>query len=244
MMSKTARNAKMLLQGSCFLLFAADAIAADAVWSPAIDAACPEAVKERAERRAARPVPTDVSTFSRPALRTQLLQMQQQDQDARELFAAAFAEGDVPMDHPASVHVGEVDDLNLQKLKHIIAQDGFPTIAMVGVDGVHAAFLLTQHADVDPNFQKKMLRVLTNRFRAGEIPGGQFAMLTDRVLIAEGKPQRFGTQFHGEGEDLKPFPIADEVHVEERRQALGVISLANYACVVHAGSDTKPTAKP
>jgi hypothetical protein len=115
---------------------------------------------------------------------------------------------------------------------------------MVGVDGVHAAFLLTQHADGDPSFQKAMLRILSNRFRNGEIPGGQFAMLTDRVLIAEGKPQRFGTQFHEDGTDLKPFPIADEMHVEKRRRTLGIISLANYKCVVRAGSNTKSPGRP
>ena len=38
--------------------------------------------------------------------------------------------------------MGEVDAANLKRLKHIVAQDGFPTAEMVGLDGVDAAWLL------------------------------------------------------------------------------------------------------
>ena len=105
-----------------------------------------------------------------------------------------------------------------------------PTIAMVGVDGVHAVFLLTQHSDDDPAFQEKMLHMITVRVRLGEITGGQFAMLTDRVLVNHGKPQRYGTQLV----DDQPAPIADEAHVDQRRHALGIISMKNYLCIANA----------
>jgi hypothetical protein len=87
----------------------------------------------------------------------------------------------------------QVDTNDLQALKHIVIQDGFPTIAMVGIEGVHAAFLLTQHADGDPAFQETMLRIITPRLRDGGITGNEYALLTDRVLRAQGKPQRYGT---------------------------------------------------
>ena len=211
--------------------------AADAGWGPKIDAACPEAVKELTQLRAVRPTPKDVVTVSRPALRKELLQMERQDQDARNVFIAAMAGGDLPDDHPARRQVIQGDDVNLQKLKHIIAQDGFPTIPMVGVNGVHAAFLLTQHADSDLKFQASMLHIVTPRLQDGEITGEEYAMLTDRVLVAQGKPQRYGTQFGGSGENMKPDPIADEAHVEKRRHSLGLISLTIYSCVLHAMYD-------
>lgn len=211
-----------------------DAEAADPIWSPKIDAACPDAVRERLLLLAARQKVKDVIDVSRPALKRQLLEMQARDQDARQRLMAAFAFGDIPMDHPARLQVRDVDAANRQQLKHIIAQDGLPTIAMVGVDGVHAVFLLTQHSDDDPAFQEKMLPMITARVRLGEITGGQFAMLTDRVLVNHGRPQRYGTQLVGNG----PAPIADEAHVDQRRRALGIISMKNYLCIAYADNSS------
>jgi hypothetical protein len=199
-----------------------------------IDKACPEAAIEHAHLLAKRHTPKDVATVTRPALRKQLLLMERQDQEARNRFIAAMANGDPPDDDPTRVYTRQVDAVNLRQLKHIINQDGFPTIEMVGVDGVHAAFLLTQHADDDSAFQERMLRVVTRRLRSGEINGNQYALLTDRVLRAHGKPQRYGTQFEKRDDDWKPEPIADEPHVDQRRRALGLISLANYSCKIRA----------
>ncbi len=51
------------------------------------------------------------------------------------------------------------------------------------------------------------------------------AYLSDRVAVAEGRPQKYGTQFQGP----KPMPIEDEARVDERRAALGLESMADYA---------------
>jgi hypothetical protein len=235
-----SRSQEILFLAWVLSLGTLNATTARAEWDPKIEAACPEAVSERAQRRAARPTPKDIITVSRPALRAELLQMEQQDQDARNVYIAAMGGGELPDDHPASRHLMQVDAEDLRRLKHIIIQDGFPTIAMVGIEGVHAAFLLTQHADGDPAFQQRMLRVVAPRLRDGEITGNEYALLTDRVLRAQGKPQRYGTQFEGIGENLKPSPIADEEHVDKRRRSLGLISLANYSCVIHAAYDAPP----
>jgi hypothetical protein len=205
-------------------------------WDAKIEAACPAAAEEEARLLAARPPPKDATSVSRPALRKDLLQMEKLDQDARELLVAATATPDLPEDHPALVHMLEVDATNLKRLKHVVNQDGFPTIEMVGLDGVNAAFILTQHAD--PQFQAKMLPVLTVRLKDGEIPAQDYALLTDRVLRAQGRPQRYGTQFGWSEDGLNPDPIADESHVDERRSALGMMSLANYSCMLRAMYDS------
>jgi hypothetical protein len=163
--------------------------------------------------------------------------MEQSDQRARDLFVAAMAGGDLPDDDPARLNVIHIDEENLRRLKHIIVQDSFPTISMVGVTGVHAAFVLTQHADKDPVFQAKILGIVRTRLHDGEVTGNEYALLTDRVLRAQGKPQRYGTQFEGSGETMKPQPITDPAHVDARRRALGMVSLANYSCVLHAAYD-------
>jgi hypothetical protein len=74
------RGTKMLFLVWVISLVSIDAMAAEAGWEPRIDAACPEAVRERTQLRAARPIPKDAVTVSRPALRRELLQMEQSDQ--------------------------------------------------------------------------------------------------------------------------------------------------------------------
>jgi hypothetical protein len=206
-----------------------------------IDKACPQAELEKEQFLAKRLQPKPVANVTRPALQAELLQMEREDQAVRERFIAAMNAhgGDLPMDDPARLAANHVDDVNLPKLKHITNQDGFPTTAMVGIDGVQAAFLLTQHAEDDTVFQAKILKIITPRLRSYEIDGNQYALLTDRVLVAEGKKQRYGTQFEKHGDLLKPKPIQDEAHVDERRRALGLISIANYTCVLHAVYDPK-----
>lgn len=168
--------------------------------------------------------------------------MVEEDQNAREPLVAAVKDGgDLPDQDPAREYARQVDATNLRRLKQIADQDGLPTSGMVGIDGVQAAFVLIAHAGTDVAFQERMLKVFSHRLRDGEIKGGQFALLTDKVLRAQGKPQLYGTQFD---EALKPDPIGDESHVDERRHALGMVSMDNYACEMHAiygaGVQTSP----
>jgi hypothetical protein len=52
-----------------------------------------------------------------------------------------------------------------------------------------------------------------------------YGYLWDRVAVAEHRPQRYGTQFDARQE---PQPIEDEAHVDERRLAIGMPSMAEY----------------
>jgi hypothetical protein len=199
-----------------------------------LDKACPEAMSRRAQVHATRPQIKDPVILARPALRRLLLQMEQSDQDARKFLVLAMQNAALAEDDPAAVRTRQVDGANLRALRHIVLQDGFPTVAMVGKDGVQAAFLLVQHADTDTVFQERMLSVIEKRLRSGQIDSNQYALLTDRVLRAQGKPQRYGSQFERRDGGWRPQPIADEPHVDARRRALGLMSLANYTCIVRA----------
>jgi hypothetical protein len=54
------------------------------------------------------------------------------------------------------------------------------------------------------------------------------AYLTDRVRVGEGRPQLFGTQVQEQDSKTVPYPIEDENHVDDRRQNVGLASLAEY----------------
>ena len=96
-------------------------------------------------------------------------------------------------------------------------KDGVPTVAQVGESGVHWAWLLVQHADDDPQFQLSLQPLFAERQRAGELPADDLARLTDRVLLATGRPQRFGTQFDWLSGRFKPKGVVDLAAIEANR---------------------------
>ena len=115
----------------------------------------------------------------------------------------------------------------MQRLHEIINKHGWPGIDLVGQKGAQAAFLVLQHADHES--QKKYLPLLKAVFLKGDLPGQSFALLQDRVLMNEGKPQIYGTQLKSDATGaLVLWPIDDEVHVDQRRAAMGLPSMAAY----------------
>lgn len=127
--------------------------------------------------------------------------------------------------------VSRIDRENTAWLKEIIDQQGFPTISKVGKDGSNAVWLLIQHADADQKFQRFCLDLMS-KLPKEEISQGNLAYLTDRVLLAEGKKQIYGTQFSLNDGKVLPRPIEDEANVDKRRIAMGLSPLADYAKII------------
>jgi hypothetical protein len=59
-----------------------------------------------------------------------------------------------------------------------------------------------------------------------EVSPANVAYLKDRVLMMNGKPQIYGTQFQGAGKDMQAYPIEDADRVDERRASVGLGSFA------------------
>ncbi|HEV2970514.1 MAG TPA: DUF6624 domain-containing protein [Pirellulales bacterium] len=122
----------------------------------------------------------------------------------------------------------KVDGENTKWLMQVIDERGWPTIAMVGKDGANAAWLLVQHADHNRKFQRKCLDLMA-KLPKGEVSQSNLAYLTDRVLLAEGKKQRYGTQFTNDDGKFQPSSLEDETNVDKRRAEVGLEPLADYA---------------
>ena len=131
----------------------------------------------------------------------------------------------------ATTKLKTIDAENTKWLRGIVEKQGWPTITSVGKDGANAAWLLVQHADADPKFQRQCLDLMTKLAKT-EVSQSNLAYLTDRVLLAEGKKQLYGTQFTSVDGKWKPRPIEDEANVDKRRAEAGLKSLAEYAKLI------------
>jgi hypothetical protein len=176
-------------------------------------------------RTAAKSIAQPADTGTDAALTAQLHNMAAEDQQARQAWITAG------MSHPDPIvfnHVQVVDLRNVQALHHMIDAGGIPTQRRVGRDGLHDFWLLVQHADTDVPLQEQVLKAFS-RDDSG-VPRADLALLTDRVRDHQGRPQLYGTQFHFSGNEMAPAPIEDEAHVDERRAAMDLPPLADYAC--------------
>ncbi len=128
------------------------------------------------------------------ALRQELLTMGYLEQSIRQELIDAGLDKRNP---ELLEEMKRVDAENTARLQSIVEERGWPGKSLVGDDGAEAAFLLLQHST--KSFQKKVLPRLQEAWTQGEVQGRHVAMLTDRVLVAEGKPQLYGTQALVEG---------------------------------------------
>jgi hypothetical protein len=124
----------------------------------------------------------------------------------------------------------EIDKDNTAWLSHTIDEHGWPGIALVGEQGAGEAWLLAQHADLAPAFQRRALALITAAVAVGDALQRHLAYLTDRVLVAAGEPQLYGTQYtnDADGSNLRQQPVADPDRLDERRAAMGLESAADY----------------
>jgi hypothetical protein len=121
------------------------------------------------------------------------------------------------------------DTQNEARVKAIIAQYGWPGASLVGRAGSSTAFLVLQHSNLATI--QEYLPLIRQATAKGELGKGELALMEDRVLIFQNKPQVYGSQVRSNATTGKMefFPIEDEAHVDERRAAMELGPLAEYA---------------
>jgi hypothetical protein len=156
-------------------------------------------------------------------LRAELLRLGVEDQVGREDIATLVARNDTTV----LFRFMRADSARTLRLKEIVATHGWPTPTLVGKDAVDAAWLILQHSP-DYAWQEQMLPVLERAAAAGEIGKTDVALLTDRVLVHSGKPQRYGNSFSFKNGRLVADPIDDIRGLDARRAALGLATMSEY----------------
>lgn len=166
----------------------------------------------------------DFKPYTEPAIRQLLGRMIAGDQATR----AGLAKASGAERQKLLVAMREIDKENIVKIKKIFDEVGFPDVQMVGRDGVSTAFLLVQHATDDPVFQRRALELAKPLVESRQMSKQQYAALTDRVLLAEGKQQYYGTQVEIVAGKAVAKSLSDPDEVDSRRASMAMGPLADY----------------
>ena len=127
---------------------------------------------------------------------------------------------------------GPTDERHGERLWEILDDyECWPGRRLVDDDGEMAAWILAQRAVFDPGLQRRCLEMLEIAVAYGDAPAAHYALLLDRVRMADGKDQLYGSQFvrSEDGNSVVPWPIEDAEHVDERRGRVGLTPLAEQA---------------
>lgn len=160
--------------------------------------------------------------YTRPDIRKLLGELIYEDQSLRGELHQALSKGDKAEIERIKTKIIESDKKSTAGIKQIFDKVGFPTREMVGIDGVSTAFLLVQHADADPEFQKKALALAEPLMKTRGMSRRQYAMLADRVALATGQPQIYGTQMELRDGTYVLQPTADLENLDQRRSEMAL----------------------
>ena len=187
----------------CFLLFVCSCVALQAVvW--------------------AQTEPLKVDRINR-RVRKQIVLMHESDQYWRMVCIA----GKMNEKLPACKKVDAIDLENTRKLRQIIKKYGFPNAGLIGLDVVGDVFTIIIHSP-SIDFQKENLPYLRLAAQTNQYIKPEIALLTDKILVAEKKPQIYGTQFRTEDGKMYLQKTIEPEKLNERRAEMNLPTMEEY----------------
>lgn len=158
-------------------------------------------------------------------LRAELETINELDQRDRENIGA------YPLDSPQRdsvlAHMTMQDSLNTARITAVIDSAGWLGPDDVGSDASSTLWLVLQHADLP--VQERYLPEMRLAVAEGKAQASHLAYLVDRIEMRNGRPQIYGSQVLMKDGQAAFAPIRDEEQVNERRAAMGLGPLEDYA---------------
>jgi len=109
--------------------------------------------------------PLIIPLMVKESLREELVRMRNEDLDLRKELLDSGQLGGAYVPQMEAVHVK-----NAARLRELIAEHGWPAEDIAGKDGSEAAWLIAQHAIGEPDFQKRVLLLITESVFSGRTP--------------------------------------------------------------------------
>ena len=159
-----------------------------------------------------------------PELGQALIERNATDQAARKALVAS------PPSEEALDTVLRIDAENTAYMRRVLDQCGWPRKSVVGPEAAKAAWRLTQHADMDPEFQVLASRQLKSAVLAEEAEPWDLAVLVDRNRRLNDLPQVYGMQFFTAPDGAIAFySIVSPAQLDQRRKDIGLPSFFCWA---------------
>ena len=114
------------------------------------------------------------------------------------------------------------DHRNQELVISIIEKCGMPTLKEVGQKQMDAIWLGLQHTE--NKYRVKYFPLIEKAVKNGDLSKKQYALMKDRILMDEGKPQIFGSQI----KNGKLYDLEDPKTVNKRRQEMGLEPIEDY----------------
>ena len=121
------------------------------------------------------------------------------------------------------------DEKSLNRLLAIVDQFGWPSPIVVGSKASMKAFSIIQKSPLET--KKEFWPLLAKEYKDGFLSGEHLALLTDSILVEEGKKQAYGTQVSVVDGKVVVSPIADEATLDQRRKRVGLMSMEDYLVI-------------
>lgn len=120
------------------------------------------------------------------------------------------------------------DSLNLIRVEKILNEYGWLGPDVIGDTGNKTLFLVLEHSGIET--QEKYLPMLEEAVRNGKAKPGYYALMKDRVLIARGEKQIYGSQLELDSETNQYIlsPMIDPDNVDKRRSEVGLQPINEY----------------
>ncbi|WP_438962206.1 DUF6624 domain-containing protein [Nonlabens sp.] len=126
-----------------------------------------------------------------------------------------------------NLKVQEIDESNLTVVEQIIEKCGMPTQESAGELGHTAIWLVIQHASATK--RKQYFPMLLDAAKNGLLERQDIALMQDRMLMDDGKPQLYGSQvFMNEDGTYELYELQDPEKVNARRIKMGMGPLHEY----------------
>lgn len=123
---------------------------------------------------------------------------------------------------------------NTAYIRELISEVGWIDGDRFSFAAANAAFLLVQHSE-DIQLMLVALPWIKEDAKLGRTDWEPYTLLYDRLQLRLGEKQRYGTQIRrDESGQLIVLPVEDESRVDERREEVGLLPLAQYVKIFGA----------